>query len=96
MKHKDRTNHLIAAALTVAERVGYMTMTREQIAAEAECSPGLVSLHLGTMPAMRRLVMRAAVRQRRLQVIAQGLAMRDPVALRVSEELRGAAVAGLQ
>lgn len=96
MKHKDRTNQLIAAALVVAEREGYMTMTREQIAAEAQCSPGLVSLHLGTMPAMRRMVMRAAVRQRVLRVVAQGLAMRDPVALKADATVRGAAVAGLQ
>lgn len=95
MKHKDRTNHLISAALAVAARVGYLTMTRDQIATEADCSPGLVSLHLGTMPAMRRLVMRAAVRQGALAVVAQGLAMRDPVALKADAGLRRDAVGSL-
>lgn len=96
MKSDDRREAIMTAALTVATKVGYMTMTRDQIAAEADCSPGLVSAYLGTMPAMRRAVMRAAVARRVLAVVAQGLAMRDKHAMAASEGVRAAAVRGLR
>ena len=96
MKQDQRREAIITAALAVATREGYMRMTREQIAAEADCSPGLVSSYLGTMPAMRRAVMRAAVSRKVLAVVAQGLAMRDEHALKAPEGLRAAAVRGLR
>ncbi len=96
MKSDDRREAIMTAALTVATKVGYMTMTRDQIAAEADCSPGLVSAYLGTMPAMRRAVMRAAVTRKVLPVVAQGLAMRDKHAMGAPEGVRAAAVRGLK
>ncbi len=96
MKSDDRREAIMTAALTVATKVGYMTMTRDQIAAEADCSPGLVSAYLGTMPAMRRAVMRAAVARKVLPVVAQGLAMRDKHAMGAPEGVRAAAVRGLK
>jgi hypothetical protein len=89
MKSDDRREAIMTAALTVAAKVGY-------IATEADCSPGLVSAYLGTMPAMRRAVMRAAVARRVLAVVAQGLAMRDKHAMAAPEGVRAAAVRGLR
>ena len=69
---------LMSAALIVAARYGYQNMSRDQIADEAKCSTGLISKYFGTMPQLRRAVMRAAVVRGNHTVLAQGLAARDP------------------
>ena len=68
----------MTAALIVAARCGYQTMSREAIAQEAGCSTGLISRYFGTMLQLRRAVMRAAVTRGDQAVLAQGLAARDP------------------
>ena len=69
---------LMGAALAVAARCGYQSMSRDQIAEEAKCSTGLISKYFGTMPQLRRAVMRAAVVRGDRTVLAQGLAAGDP------------------
>ena len=83
-----RIEALLTAALEVAEAKGWARMTRECIASAAGVSPALVSLRLGTMDALRRSVMRAAVRRRCVPVVAQGLAAGDPHARRADDELK--------
>jgi AcrR family transcriptional regulator len=87
------TQELIDAALRVAERVGWQSMTRDAVAQEAGCSAALVSHHLGTMDALRRTVMRAAVTRRVARVVAEGIIARDRHALRADPALRDAAAA---
>lgn len=91
MTPAERTHHLIAAGLAAAAATGWRTLTREQIAARAGVSPALVSARLGTADSIRRAVMRAAVRERCVPVVAQGLAARHPAALKADESLRAAA-----
>lgn len=86
---------MIAAALTVARTKGYNTMTRDAIAAACGCSAGQVTTILGTMPQLRRAVMRAAITRRDLPVIAQGVVARDPNALAAPRELRERALAAM-
>lgn len=93
--HEARAKELTAVALRMAQEHGLNNITRDQIAKEAGVASGLVSLRLGTMPAMRRTVMRAAVAQGVLEVIAEGLAHRDPHALAAPLELRQKASAVL-
>jgi AcrR family transcriptional regulator len=89
----DRTRDLLAVAVELAATVGWRSLTREQIATAAGVSPGLVSARLGTMDALRRSVMRQAVTQRCVPVVAQGLAMKDRQAMRADETLRAEAAA---
>ena len=86
-----RAADLLAAALRVATRNGWRTLTREAVATEAQVSPGLVSLHLGTVDNMRRDVMRAAIRERCVRVVAEGLALNDRHARKAPDELKLAA-----
>ena len=79
---------IIQAALSVAERDGYSRMTRQAVADEAACSMALVSKYWGTMPQLRRAVMRAAVFGNRPSIVAQGLAVNDPQAIRASPKLK--------
>lgn len=87
----DRKAALLSAALSLAAKSHYARITRDAIATEAAVSPGLVSKYLGTMPAMRRLVMRAAVKAGDLVVVGQGLAAGDRWARGAPEAVRRAA-----
>lgn len=93
MTPRDRTDALLTTALHLAAAHGYATLTRESIALAAGVSPALVSARLGTMDAMRRSVMRAAVARGCVAVVAQGLAVRDRWALRADDELKARAAA---
>lgn len=95
LKPKDRKNQLVQAALEVAEQYGYNTMRREDIAHHAQVSEGLVSQYLGTMPQLRRTIIRHSIKTRNLSVLAQGIVNRDPHALKAPEDLRQAAVASM-
>lgn len=92
---KVRKEAILESALAMAAAHGYHQMTRQQIAAHAQVSPALVSHYLGTMEAMRRDVMRHAVKVKNLAVIAQGLALKDRHALRAPSDLQHAAGASL-
>lgn len=95
MGRRERYDIILSAALRVACDVGYNRITRDDIAMAAGCSPALVSDFFGTMPSLRRTIVRAAITQRVLPVVAQALAIRDPHALRAPQELRDAAAAAL-
>lgn len=92
----DRSRELLAAALKLAARTGWRTMTREAVAEAAGVSPGLVSARLGTMDALRRSVMRQAVRERCVPVVAEGLVAGDKHARKADGALRAAAAAWVQ
>lgn len=84
---------LLDVAIELAKAHGLARITREQIATQAEVSPGLVSARLGTMEAMRRTIMRNAITREILPIIAEGIATRDRFALEAPEELRQRAAA---
>ena len=86
---------IVRAALTVAERDGFLNLTQKSIAEVAQCSYGTITGRCGTMTNSRRDVMRAAVLARSLGVIASGLAIKHPTALKAPKELRDAAAATL-
>ena len=97
--NKSRTNpelrkeQILSVALNVARVIGYHKMTRPHIADEAGCSVGLVSKYFGTMVKLKRVVMRAAVNQEILEIVAEGLATNDPQAKKASQSLKEKAAA---
>lgn len=88
MTKKERTEQILAAALKQAGIRGYMRVTRDDIAFEAGVATGLVSLYMGTMADLRRTVMRHAVIQEVLSIVAEGLADRNPHAIAAPFELK--------
>lgn len=92
LEARERIAQILAAALELSPRIGYTRLTREHIAERAKVPPSLISYHLGTMPELRRHIMREAVRVECLPVIAQGLVLRDRHALKAPEELRARAL----
>lgn len=92
LKPADRKKLIIQAALKVSERTGYCHVRRQDVAIEAGVSEGLVSQYLGTMSKLKRTVMRHAVIEKRLAIIAQGLVNKDPHAMKAPLEVREAAI----
>jgi DNA-binding transcriptional regulator YbjK len=85
---KLRSEHILRTAVNAATLYGYNNMTREQVAEAAGVSMGLVSKYFKTMPQLRRDVMRYAVRNKILSVVAQGLAAGDKHAKKADEKLK--------
>lgn len=93
---KVRKEQLLQAAIDLAStNGGYTSLTRKKVADKAGVSEALVSLHWGTMPQLRRSVMREAIRVVNLPVIAQGLAIRDSVAMKAPKETKTQAMQSL-
>jgi AcrR family transcriptional regulator len=90
-----RRNHILQAAITVAVRDGFIQLSRETAAAEAGISPGLITFYYLHTSLLRDAVMQAAVDQRLLGVLAEGIVTRHPVALMASVELQSAALSAL-
>lgn len=87
---------IIAAGLTLASAKGYQNVTRADLAAATGLAPATISWHYHTMAQFKRALMRAAVEQRSLRVIAQGLAASDAYAKRAPQELRDAAAKSIR
>ena len=95
MTPKDRKADLMTHALAAAERVGYLQLTRSDIATRAGVTDNLVSHYFGTMDNLRRDLMRAAIRTGNARIVGQGLAMRDKYALKAPDQLKQAALEGM-
>jgi len=92
---KTRKAEMISAALLEAEENGFTNLTRRSIASRCDVAEPLINHDLGTLPQLKRTIMRAAVRQRVLKIIAEGLAIRDPHALNADPELKQKAIASI-
>ena len=88
---KDRKAEVLEGAIAAAVKHGWATCTRQDVADAAGVSPALVNHYLGDMAATRRAVMREAVRRGLARIVAEGLVLRDKVALKAPEELKAAA-----
>lgn len=86
-----RRQQILQSALTLAVRHGYRHVTRDQIASHARISTGLINRYFATIETLQHEVMAAAVARRLLDIVAQGLAARDPIALGAPLELRESA-----
>lgn len=93
MDPKRRTDELLAVALRLAAARGWRTLTHAAVAQAAGVSQGLVVARLGTKHQMLRAVMRRAVSEGIVAVVAEGLAVKDKHALRADEALRERAAA---
>lgn len=90
---EQRRAELLAAALDLAETRGADRITHDHVAIAAGVARSLVIHYFGTATQLRRDVMRAAVKHRRVAIVARGLALRDPHALKADEALRAEASA---
>jgi AcrR family transcriptional regulator len=92
---KVRKEEILAVAVAHASVVGLNGLRRDDIAQKAGVANGLVSRYFNTMLQLRRAVIRSAVHNEILPIIAQGLAMREPEAMKAPEALKQKALATL-
>lgn len=95
LKPEVRKEHILRAALLLAKKHGYTHVTRDQVARAVGVTGQAIQYHFKTMTQFRRDLMRFAVAQKCLAVVAQGLALRDPRAQAAPLALREAAAATL-
>jgi AcrR family transcriptional regulator len=91
----DRREQLLKAAVRLSARGSYLKITRAEIATDAGCTTNLVTHYFGTVIQLRRAIMRRAIADNNLSVVAQGLAARDPHARKAPDELKQAALRSL-
>lgn len=84
----DRREQILDAAVGMAKDVGFQKITRDGVAIRAGVAMGLVTRYFGTMCQLRRAVMRSAVKNEVISVIAEGLAVGDPHAKKAGSELK--------
>lgn len=90
-----RSGQILAAAVKLAKAKGFAALTRDSIAEEAQVSTGLVSNYFGSMDDMRNEVMKVAVRDEILPIVAQGIVANNRFAKRAPVTLRQRALASL-
>lgn len=90
---RARKAEIVLAAIELARRHGYTGITRELIAERAGCSVRLINYYFTTIAELRGIVMAEAVKQVIVEIIAQGLALRDPQAIDVPQPVKMRAVA---
>lgn len=96
LQPEKREQEILDAALRVATREGgWSSLTRAAVAIEAGCTDGLVSKYFGTMNNFRRRIMRAAIENEDLSIVAQGLARGDKVAQKANDDLKSRALSTL-
>ena len=93
---RKRRESIIVAALQLASNPGgWNRLTRAAIAERAGCSTGCVSLHLGSMDAIRSLLVRVSIKQEYFDVLIQALSAGHPAAERMKPMLRQKALSHL-
>lgn len=92
---EQRKEQILTAALGMTRTHGYRGVTRDAVAQKAGVSAGMVNRYFGTMADLMEQVMREAVEQRLLPVVAQGLAHNNPVAMGAPAEVQAAAMASV-
>lgn len=79
---------VLQAALDIALLEGFAAISRSKVADRAGVSRGTVSNTYGGMPALCDMVMKEAIEKGHLKIVAQGLAVRHPIAMCVSDRLK--------
>jgi AcrR family transcriptional regulator len=87
--YKDQ---ILAAALELAESIGYAHVLKRHIAKKLKIGMGTVNSNWGTMEALRYEVVREAIRTTNTTVMLQAIAARHPLTIRMSLEKRAAAL----
>jgi AcrR family transcriptional regulator len=84
----ERKKLLLYTAIDLSVRFGYKYLTRTKVAKKAGVTDALINHYFGTMKNLKKAVLREAIDKEIIPVVAQGLALRDPLALKISKTLK--------
>ena len=85
---EDRAKMIAEAGVALASGVGFMNITAYDISAVLKISRGTVYYSIGGAQDLRDAILREAVAVENLTVVAQGLAMSDPIATNAPRGLK--------
>ncbi len=91
--YHTRQTQILDGALVAAESKGYRQITQKDIATEADMSTGSITYHFDNMDNLRDQLMYHAILRGNLDVLAQGLVAKDPIALAAPETAKANALA---
>lgn len=95
MNPEVRKEQLMEAAVKLAHQHGYNNLRRTDIAEMVGVAGSTINHYWGTVVQLKRAVMRMAVKNKDLVIIAQGLALNDKQAKKAPKSLRDEAIKGL-
>lgn len=87
--------HVLEVAYTMAQRDGFLTLSRQNIARESGVATGSVSHYWGTMQTLRDAVMTRAIEENDVEIIVAGIAAGNEVVKSAPKELRLKALASM-
>jgi AcrR family transcriptional regulator len=90
-----KKHDLLVHALELAQVHGYNKVTRDGIADRSGVAMGTVTNQLGTMQQLRRSIVRHAIRTENLAIVAQAVALKDPLVKKIDQDLKQRALASL-
>lgn len=91
----ERYKQLLESAVEVAKTSGFNEMTHTLVALHAKVSKATVFKYFETIFKLRTDVMKVAIEQELLPIIAAGVVARNEVALSASDDLKKKALASI-
>ncbi len=92
VKTEDRRKRILDAAITLAKTKGLKSITRDGVANAAEMSYGSINLAFGTIDSLREELMKEAIQRGVLEIVAEGLGNKDPVAMCAPSRIKQQAI----
>jgi len=96
MSAKQRKEQFIKTGLDLAARGHYLTVRGQNVTDKVGVSTGLLQNYFATLLHFRKAIVRKAIKDGQLQVIAQAMGARDPLVKRCPEHLKRAALEGIK
>jgi len=87
-----RKEHILGVAVDLAKQQSYNKITRDGVAEKAGVSMGLVTKYFGTMNQLKNDVVRYAIKNEVVEIVAQCVANQHPKAKKLSPELKTKAI----
>lgn len=87
-----RKKYILDAAINIAKKIGYQKLTCKNISHETNMSRSHITHRFKSIKILKRLVLRTAIDQKILPIIAQGLANKDEATKKIPQKLKETAL----
>jgi AcrR family transcriptional regulator len=84
----ERKVELLSIAIDLSKEIGYSHITRDGVAKRAGVSYGLVTHYFQSIENLKNLVMEQAISEEIVEIIAQGMVLKDPLTNKLNPQLK--------
>lgn len=85
---EKRKKQILECAIQLSKKIGYKSITRDPVADLAKVTSSLVAYYYPRMSDLEAAVLREAIDKEIFELIAQGLLLKDPIAMEITTELK--------